>query len=213
MGVSSEAIKSKSRARRICDARQVFCIVANNIGYTTLDLSAYLQQSRCTVSTAINKDSRYVSDFIREVEEKIDAYNNELVVNCIATKVPTYGTEYSAGADLYSTETKTIAPHSSETFSTGFKLELPANHVAFVKGRSGLMFRNGVIAGDGTIDADYRGEVKVFLHNLTDTPYEVKFGERIAQLVVLRYVQCNFNQVEELTTTYRGEGGFGHTGR
>ncbi len=132
-----------------------------------------------------------------------------------AATVPTYGSPYSAGADLYSTMDEiTIAPHTTTLVKTGLALELPQGFVGLIYARSGLATKRGLAPANkvGVIDCDYRGEVMVALHNHTDIPQSVAQGERIAQLVITPYVVAEFEEADELSETVRGEGGFGSTG-
>lgn len=130
-------------------------------------------------------------------------------------KIPTYATEKSAGADLYAKIDNPILLGSLDrrTFPTGVKIALPEGFVAEVKPRSGLARKNGIVAVTGVIDSDYRGEIGVTLINLSNEPYRVLPDDRIAQLVITPFVQAEWNEVEELDSTTRGEGGFGHSGR
>lgn len=130
-------------------------------------------------------------------------------------KIPTYATEQSAGADLYAKIDNPVLLGSLDrrTFPTGVKIALPEGFVAEVKPRSGLARKNGIVAVTGVIDSDYRGEIVVTLINLSNEPYRVLPDDRIAQLVITPFVQAEWNEVEELDSTTRGEGGFGHSGR
>lgn len=129
-------------------------------------------------------------------------------------KMPTYGTGYSAGMDLYATNEAVIKPHESAVFGTGFHCELRPHTFGLVCNRSGLNFKSGVtLHGNGVIDEDYRGEIKVKLYNDSDCEVKIEKGERIAQMVVLPYIQEDFKQVETLKSSERGESGFGSTGR
>lgn len=129
--------------------------------------------------------------------------------------VPTYGSPYSAGADLYSAmDELTIEPHTTTLVKTGIALELPVGFAGLIYARSGLATKRGLAPANkvGVIDCDYRGEVMVALHNHGDVPQTVAKGERIAQLVITPYVVAQFIESEELSETVRGEGGFGSTG-
>lgn len=130
-------------------------------------------------------------------------------------KIPTYATEQSAGADLYAKIDNPVLLGSLDrrTFPTGVKIALPEGFVAEVKPRSGLARKNGIVAVTGVIDSDYRGEIGVTLINLSNEPYRVLPDDRIAQLVITPFVQAEWNEFEELDSTTRGEGGFGHSGR
>lgn len=130
--------------------------------------------------------------------------------------LPTYGSEYAAGADLYSCSDKTeIAPGETVLMHTGVAIELPVGYVGLVYARSGLASKRGLAPANkvGVIDCDYRGEIMVALHNHGSVTQTVEKGERIAQLVIAPYFTADFNEVEELSETVRGEGGFGSTGR
>ncbi|MCB0793115.1 MAG: dUTP diphosphatase [Flavobacteriales bacterium] len=129
---------------------------------------------------------------------------------------PSYATAHSAGMDLRANLEApiTLAPGQFRLIPTGLFLELPEGTEAQVRPRSGLAFKHGVtvLNSPGTIDADYRGEVGVLLINHGQEPFEVKDGERIAQLVIARYVRVSFEEVPDLRASERGAGGFGHTG-
>lgn len=139
------------------------------------------------------------------------------LVNKSKHPLPQYATPQSAGVDLRANLEApiTLAPGQRALIPTGLYLELPAGTEAQVRPRSGLAFKHGVtvLNAPGTIDADYRGEVGVLLINHSQVPFEVKDGERIAQLVVAPYEQVAFEEVVDLSTSERGAGGFGHTGR
>lgn len=131
-------------------------------------------------------------------------------------QMPTYGSEYSAGADLYACIDENIVIEAGKTalIGTGLAMELPNGYVALIYARSGLASKRGLAPANkvGVIDSDYRGELKVALHNHSATPQTVSVGERIAQMVVTPYIKCEFEEAEELADTARGEGGFGSTG-
>jgi dUTP pyrophosphatase len=131
--------------------------------------------------------------------------------------LPRYATDGAAGMDLTAciSEPVTIAPRQLVTVPTGLAIALPsAEYVALVFARSGLGVKHGISLANavGVIDSDYRGEIKVGLTNLSDTPYTIQPGDRIAQLAVLPVVQAQVVQAEELDETGRGGGGFGSTG-
>lgn len=132
-------------------------------------------------------------------------------------KIPTFGTEFSAGADLYCAEEHEISVCSGQKCSigTGISMEIPEGYVGLVFARSGLACKNGLRLCNsvGVIDADYRGEIKVVLHNDSEYIREIKPGERVAQMIVMPYPKVSFIEVEELSDTVRGESGFGGTGR
>ena len=131
--------------------------------------------------------------------------------------VPTYGTEYSAGADLYNMEGNTVViePHTTVLVKTGLAVEIPEGYCGLIFARSGLATKRGLAPANkvGVIDADYRGECMVALHNHCDTPATVEGGERIAQLAIVPFLKAEFELSEELSDTVRGAGGFGSTGR
>ena len=131
--------------------------------------------------------------------------------------IPTYGTEYSAGADLYALldAPAEIAPHTTLLISTGLSLEIPEGYCGLIFARSGMASKRGLAPANkvGVIDADYRGEVKVALHNHKDTKETVEPGERIAQLAIVPFLKAEFEEASELSDTVRGTGGFGSTGK
>lgn len=130
--------------------------------------------------------------------------------------LPAYMTTGASGVDLYSANSEPIIidPGKSALIPTGLKIAVPQGYEAQVRPRSGLALKHGitVLNAPGTIDADYRGEVKVIVINLGDSEYIVDRGERIAQMVFCPVIQVEFAEVGSLDDTARGEGGFGHTG-
>lgn len=130
--------------------------------------------------------------------------------------VPSYGSEYAAGADLYACVEGevTVAPHETVMIPTGIAMELPIGYAGFIYARSGLASKKGLAPANkvGVVDCDYRGEVKVALHNHSSSPQTVSCGERVAQLVVAPYMTAEFEECETLSDTVRGAGGFGSTG-
>lgn len=138
------------------------------------------------------------------------------VVNKSHHPLPSYATAHSAGMDLRANLDAPVVlqPGQRALIPTGLFLELPEGTEAQVRPRSGLAFKHGVtvLNTPGTIDADYRGEVGVVLINHGQEPFEVKDGERIAQLVIATYVRVAFAEVDDLRASERGAGGFGHTG-
>jgi len=130
--------------------------------------------------------------------------------------IPTYGTEYSAGADLYACteEDITINPGETKLIKTGIAMEIPVGYAGFIYARSGLASKKGLAPANkvGVIDADYRGEVMVALYNQSNEPQVIAAKERIAQLVIAPFLKVEFEEVDELTETVRGAGGFGSTG-
>lgn len=131
-------------------------------------------------------------------------------------EAPAYATPQSAGMDLRANieEPITINPMERVLIGTGLYIALPIGYEAQVRPRSGLALKHGitVLNTPGTIDADYRGEIKVLLVNLSKDPFTVNVGERIAQMVIARHEQGEFIVVDKLDETERGEGGYGHTG-
>ncbi len=130
--------------------------------------------------------------------------------------LPTYGTAYSAGADLYACleEDAVIEPGQTLLISTGIALEIPSGYAGLIYARSGLSTKKGLAPANkvGVIDADYRGEIMVPLYNQSGERQTVEQGERIAQLIVTPYLTAVFEETCELNATQRGEGGFGSTG-
>lgn len=131
--------------------------------------------------------------------------------------IPTYGTEFSAGADLYACldEAVTLAPGETKLIKTGLAMEIPVGYAGLIYARSGLSTKKGLAPANkvGVVDADYRGEVMVSLHNHSLTETSVEPGERIAQMVIAPFLTANFVLADELEDTARGAGGFGSTGR
>ena len=138
------------------------------------------------------------------------------VVNKGHQPLPQYATPQSAGMDLRAdiTEAVTLKPLERHLFPTGLRISLPEGYEAQVRPRSGLALKHGitVLNTPGTIDADYRGEIGVVLVNVSNEPFTIEPGERIAQMVIAKHEQADFVIVEELDETERGEGGYGHTG-
>lgn len=139
------------------------------------------------------------------------------IINKSQHPLPAYETILSAGMDLRASLTESIIlqPMQRALIPTGLYIELPAGTEAQIRPRSGLAFKHGitVLNSPGTIDADYRGEIKVLLINLSQEPFEIKDTERIAQMVVSKHETVEWQLVETLNETKRGEGGFGHTGK
>ena len=129
--------------------------------------------------------------------------------------LPARATEHAAGLDIVAAEDVTLAPGERHAVATGFAIAIPHGYEVQVRPRSGLALKHGItcLNTPGTIDSDYRGEVKVILANLGSAPFEVRRGERIAQLVPAPVLQAEFREVPELGETTRGAGGFGSTGR
>jgi dUTP pyrophosphatase len=139
------------------------------------------------------------------------------IINRSNNALPAYETAHAAGLDIraHLTEAINIAPMQRQLIPTGLFMELPIGYEAQIRPRSGLAFKNGitVLNSPGTIDADYRGEIKVLLINFSDTVFVVEPGERIAQMVLAAHAQISWEEVTVLSETARGEGGYGHTGK
>ena len=131
-------------------------------------------------------------------------------------KLPTYGTEFSAGADLYNLNTEvTVEAHATVLIHTGLAIEIPEGYCGLIFARSGLATKRGLAPANkvGVIDSDYRGEIMVSLYNHSAEAQIIADGERIAQLVITPFLKVEFSEVAELSDTERGAGGFGSTGK
>jgi len=141
---------------------------------------------------------------------------NIQVINHSNNELPQFATEHSAGVDLraFLNEKIVLKPLQRAMIPTGLFIELPYGFEAQIRPRSGLAAKHGitVLNTPGTIDADYRGEIKVILINLSDTEFVIENGDRICQMIINKYERFNWNLVDKLSETDRGEGGFGHTG-
>jgi dUTP pyrophosphatase len=128
--------------------------------------------------------------------------------------LPAYATSGAAGMDVVSAEDVTLAPAARHAVATGLSMAIPAGYEIQVRPRSGLALKHGITVPNtpGTIDSDYRGELKVILINLGSEPFAIQRGDRVAQLVLAPVVQAAWDEVDELDATERGEGGFGSTG-
>lgn len=142
---------------------------------------------------------------------------NIRIINKSHHPLPQYATPASAGLDLRAFIEKAIVlkPLERALVPTGLYIELPIGYEAQIRPRSGLAYKHGitVLNSPGTIDADYRGEIGVILVNLSDKEFVIEDGERICQMVIAAHEQVTLTEVEELTDTVRGAGGFGHTGK
>jgi dUTP pyrophosphatase len=138
------------------------------------------------------------------------------VINRGKHALPEYETAQSAGLDVRANldEAVTLGPLERALVPTGLFIELPAGFEAQIRPRSGLAIKHGIslVNAPGTIDADYRGEIKVIMINLSNEPFTIADGERICQMVVAKHERVEWEQTDELDKTARGEGGFGHTG-
>lgn len=128
--------------------------------------------------------------------------------------LPSYATEHAAGMDVVAAESLVLQPGGRHAVATGFAIAIPVGYEVQVRPRSGLALKQGItcLNTPGTIDADYRGEVKIILANLGSQPFPIARGDRIAQLVPAPVQHAGFDEVEELDATARGQGGFGSTG-
>ena len=138
------------------------------------------------------------------------------VVNRGSLSLPEYKTEGASGVDLMAdlSEPVVLQPLERYLVPTGLFVEIPQGYEAQIRGRSGLAINHGISLanGIGTIDSDYRGEIKVILINLGTEPFQIKHGDRIAQMILTKYEKIDFQLVSELNDTDRGKNGFGHTG-
>jgi dUTP pyrophosphatase len=141
---------------------------------------------------------------------------NIRIINRSKNTLPAYETIHSAGMDLRADLESAVLlnPMERKLIPTGLHIELPEGHEAQIRPRSGLAYKHGIsiVNSPGTIDADYRGEIKVLLINLSTEPFEINSGDRIAQMIVSRHEKVEWQQVEILNETTRGAGGYGHTG-
>ena len=146
---------------------------------------------------------------IKKMQVNIKKLNDKAIL-------PTYGSEFAAGADLYACieEDLTVNPHETVLVPTGLAMELPLGYAGLIYARSGLATKKGLAPANkvGVVDCDYRGEVKVALHNHSEIAQTVAVGERLAQLVITPYLTAEFIEKSELSDTVRGAGGFGSTG-
>jgi dUTP pyrophosphatase len=138
------------------------------------------------------------------------------ITNKSKYNLPEYQTKGSAGMDIYAniTTSKIIRPRERMLIPTGVSISMPEGYEAQIRARSGLSLKHGItlVNGIGTIDSDYRGEIKVILINLGERDFTIKPGERIAQMVIKKYIIADWELVQELDETQRGKEGFGHSG-
>ncbi|MGI4021737.1 MAG: dUTP diphosphatase [Janthinobacterium lividum] len=138
------------------------------------------------------------------------------IINKSNNSLPAYETAHAAGMDLKADlqETVILKPMQRLLISTGIYIELPVGFEAQIRPRSGLAFKHGIgiVNSPGTVDADYRGEIKVLLINFSDTNFAINHGDRIAQMVIAKHEKIDWQEVEILGETSRGAGGYGHTG-
>lgn len=138
------------------------------------------------------------------------------IINKSKNKMPSYATLGSSGFDLMANldEDIVIKPFERIAVPTGLFMEIPMGYEGQIRARSGMSFKHGICManGVGTIDSDYRGEIKVLIVNISNEEYTIKSGDRIAQMIIAKYERAEFIEVEVLSDTSRDEGGFGHTG-
>ena len=138
------------------------------------------------------------------------------IINRSGYELPAYETPSAAGMDIHAATEEPIVPKPLQRalVPTGLRIQLPQGHECQIRPRSGLALRSGIslVNTPGTVDADYRGEIGVIVINLSDTPFTINPGERIAQMVITNYTHVEWEPVERLDETRRGEGAFGHTG-
>jgi dUTP pyrophosphatase len=152
------------------------------------------------------------------MQQNIESFSANVEIKLLRdnAKIPTRGSERAGGYDLYAAIDKpvTVQPHTTEKIGTGISMALPNDTIGAIFARSGLATKKGLRPANcvGVCDADYRGEYIVALHNDSDIEQTIEPGERIAQLIILPFYPVIFNEVEELTETDRGDGGFGSTG-
>jgi dUTP pyrophosphatase len=141
---------------------------------------------------------------------------NIRIINKSKNNLPAYETAHAAGMDLRADleSPMRLNPMERKLIPTGLHIELPEGFEAQIRPRSGLAFKHGIgiVNSPGTIDADYRGEIKVLLINLSNEPFEINTGDRIAQMIIARHEKVSWLEVEVLNETSRGVGGYGHTG-
>jgi len=138
------------------------------------------------------------------------------IINKSNNSLPAYETAHAAGMDLKANleEPVVLKPMQRQLISTGIFIELPVGFEAQIRPRSGLAFKHGIgiVNSPGTVDADYRGEIKVLLINFSDVDFSINNGDRIAQMVIAKHEKVDWDEVEILSETLRGAGGYGHTG-
>ena len=171
----------------------------------------------------VKKGILKMKTLLKTPDYSIRAVKVRPVVNILldnGAHIPTYGTEYAAGADLYAvihndTKTVEILPCETAFLDTGVTMEIPEGYVGLVYARSGLSCKQGLAPANkvGVIDADYRSSIKVALYNQSKEVRTVSDGDRIAQIIIQPVTQFKFKEVDKLSETNRGEGGFGSTGK
>ena len=154
--------------------------------------------------------------FSKQEDNRAIEFMKVRIVNTSQHQLPTYATTASAGMDLRANLSNPVElkPLERALIPTGLFIELPVGFEAQIRPRSGLAFKNGltVLNSPGTIDADYRGEIKVLLVNLSNDNFQIENGERVAQMIISKHEKINWEIMDTLEETARGTGGFGHTG-
>ncbi|KJH53704.1 putative dUTP diphosphatase [Dictyocaulus viviparus] len=171
---------------------------------------------RCTMATLIEqKENIDTTDVLECKKFKMDV--DRLTVRIVKlspdARTPTYGSAEAAGADLYSAEDCVIPANGKMCVSTGLQVELPFGYYGRIAPRSGLAANNFIDVGAGVVDSDYRGELKVLLFNFATSDFQVRKGDRVAQLICEKIAHCAFEECESLTNSKRGDDGFGSTGK
>ena len=183
----------------------------------------FTAQGKCVITLQVIQD--YLSIFVQNNHKAINRKDKKMKIDIKkltkSARIPTYGSEYAAGCDLYADVSETddfaelaIDPHTTVMVHTGIAMAIPTGYVGLIYARSGLASKKGLRPANcvGVIDSDYRGEIMVPLHNDTDSRRRIEHEDRIAQLIIQPVSQVEFNKVDELDDTVRGAGGFGSTG-
>jgi dUTP pyrophosphatase len=169
------------------------------IGTNTLSIDKVTATVRLnTVQAIFNPKSQEFATLLKLATAK----NNQVI----------YATNGAAACDFYAIENTTILPKETKKIKTGVALEIPKQYFLKMEGRSSFSAK-GIVKAGGVIDSDYRGEIHIILHNMTEEPFSIAKGERIAQGIVMNIHHAHFIEVDELSKTARGEGGFGSTGK
>ncbi|GMT22845.1 hypothetical protein PFISCL1PPCAC_14142 [Pristionchus fissidentatus] len=168
------------------------------------------------MSALVEKENIVNAEQLEIKKARIEPAEAKMAVRFIRVhekaRMPAYGSIHAAGADLHAAEASVVPAKGKALITTGLTMELPAGHYGRVAPRSGLAAKHFIDVGAGVIDSDYRGELRVLLFNFSDVDFEVKEGDRIAQLICEKISQVNYVEVESLEDTQRGDGGFGSTG-
>ena len=172
-------------------------------------MNGLIIDNKIQLRPATLEDKRKVFDWLTNSNLTIEMIG---LPNYPDAKIPIYGSEHAAGFDVYSINDYTIYPEETKTIETGIAMEIPEGKVIKVWDRGGMGIK-GIHRFAGVIDADYRGEFKIVLHNHNRDPYKIKKGDRIAQCIITDYYKANFQKVNELSDTVRGEGWNHSTGK